>query len=440
MNSLFKTPEFKVGVLVLVVSGLIATMSLKVSESSGFLGGKKLWFTLENASGLIKNGSVHVAGIRVGVIQGIGLSDEGEARIDVIVQPGIRLTKSSKVQIRANGILGDKHIEIIPGNPNDPLLASGDRIEGVDDSASLDKLISEAGKITKSLVVVAENLKDATEGDDSKPIGKILKNVEMLTGDLSQLVRSKKGEVAEMITAMKSAMVRIDRAMVNIEEISTKINEGQGTIGRLINDEEMVDQLDTALTTFGNFADVANKLEVNIEAHTNVIPRIEGTRTYLGVSLNPGSDRFYEIGLVSTPQGPSQGLTRTTTVNNGAPTVTTEQTVYDNKYKFTAMFGKTFYNFGIKAGAIESKGGVGVEYHAWHRRIKFGVDAFDFDPDNEGEDFRLRPYVRYTLMKGVYIQGGGEDMLNERTRSTFFGAGVLLTSDDLKALISRVNL
>jgi phospholipid/cholesterol/gamma-HCH transport system substrate-binding protein len=441
MGSLLKTPEFKVGILVLIVGGLIAAMSIKVSESSGFIGGKKLWFSMENAAGLIKNGPVHVAGIRIGIVQKISLADDGRARIDVVVQPGVLLTKSSKIQIRPNGILGDKHIEIIPGNPNDPPLQDGDEIGGVDDTASLDKLIGDAGKVAKSLVVVADNLRDATEGDDSKPVGKILKNMERLTGDLAELVSSKKGEVGAMITTMKSAMERIDRAMVNIEQITEKINEGKGTIGRLINDEEMIDQLDTTLTTFGNYADMAQKTEVNIEAHSNFLTRQDATRTYLGVSIRPGTDRFYEVGVVSKPEGPASEITRTTVIDNGTPVVTEEKTVSENKYRFTVLFGKNFYNFGVKAGLIEGEGGVGLEYYAWHRRMKFGIDAFEFaHNDDDDRAFQLRPYLRYTFMKGVYVQGGGEDMLNERSRSLFLGAGVLLTSEDIKALLSQVNI
>lgn len=441
MSPLFKTPEFKVGVLVLIVSGIIATMSLQVSESAGFMGGKKLWFTLENAAGLIKNGPVHVAGIRVGVVKQIGLSDDGQARIDVIIQPHVRLTKSSKVQIRPNGILGDKHIEIIPGNPNDPLLVSGDRIDGVEDSASLDKLISQVSKVTSSLTVVVDNLRDATEGDDSKPVGKIIRNIENLTGDLAQLVREKKGEVGEIISNMKSAMARIDRAMVNIEQISTKINEGQGPIGRLINDESMGDSLDSTIETFGFFSDLTMKTDISLEAHTNSVPRQDGYRSYIGANIRTGLDRFYEVGLVTTPVGLTEETTATTTVGPGPATVTNTRIEYENKYRFTALFGKNFYNFGIKAGLIESSGGVGVEYTVLRKRLKFGVDAFDFGAnDDPDDDLKLRPYVRYNIMKGVFVQGGGEDMLNERKRSVFFGAGVFLTSDDLKGLLGRVNL
>lgn len=441
MVNMLRTPEFKVGMLVIIVGALIAGMSMKVSESSGFSGGKKLWFSLENASGLIKNGAVHVAGIRVGVVRNIGLDATGKARIDVVVQQGVQLSKSSKIQIRPNGILGDKHIEIIPGNPSDPMLQDGDQISGVDDAASLDKLIGDAGRVAKSLVVVADNLRDATEGDDSKPVGKILKNIEALTADLSELVRSKKGEVSEMISTMKSAMARIDRAMVNVEEISQKINEGKGTIGRLINDEELIDQLDTTITTFGNLSDLAFKTEVSIEGHYNILPRQDASRTYLGVRVQPGPDRFYEVGLVSKPGGPIEETTRTTVTNGGPPVIVNDKVVTENDYRFTLLFGKTFYNFGVKAGIIEGEGGVGLEYELWRKRIKLGLDAFDFNPDKSlDRDFQLRPYARYTFTKGVYIQGGGEDLLNEQTRSVFFGGGVFLGNEDLKAFISRINI
>jgi phospholipid/cholesterol/gamma-HCH transport system substrate-binding protein len=458
MSPWIKTPEFKVGLLVLVVSGIIGAMSLKVSESSGFIGGKKLWFNLENAAGLIKNGSVHVAGIRVGVIEKISLDDSnGQARIDVVIQPGVRLSKSSKIQIRPNGILGDKHIEIIPGNMTDPELANGDKIEGVEDSASLDKVLADAGKVAKSLVIVADNLRDATEGDPSKPLGKILKNIESLSGDLADIVRDKKGEVREIIDNVhsitenldevfgddsengfkqtaKRVMARLDNSMKNIDEISTRINEGKGTIGKLINDEEMVDSLDAAVTTYGNLADVFNKTDLSIEANSNYLERINKTRTYFGVRLQPALDRFYELGLVSTPDGPEYEKTTTTVTDGNTPVVVNEKTVYENKYKITALFGKNFYNFGIKAGVIQNTGGVGLEYWALRRQLKVGIDAFDF------EDFKLRPYIRYNIVKGIYIQGGGEDMTDSANRSFFIGGGVLLTSDDLKALISRVNL
>lgn len=456
MNPLLKTPEFKVGLLVLVVSSLIATMSLKVSESSGFMGGKALWFTLDNASGLIKNGPVHVAGIRVGVIKQISLDDSGMARIDVVVQPDVKLSRSSKVQIRPNGILGDKNIEILPGDPADPLLMNGERIVGIEDSASIDKLMSEVGKITKSLSVVADNLRDATEGIDDKPLGKIIKNVESLTGDIAGLMRDKRekfGEIVDNVHAIsetldevvndesdtgfkaswKRVVARLDNTMKNVDEISEKINSGKGTIGRLINDEETVNELNTAINGVNNLLDSANKLQSSFDFNSNYMSDFEKYRTYVGITLQPGADRFYELAITSTPEATEREST-TTTVTNGVPSTERALVQDPDKLKFTALFGKYFYNFGIKGGVIESSGGAGIEYYMLSRRLKIGVDAFDF------ERLHVRPYARFNVFHGLYLQGGGDLFNGAGNDGYFFGAGLFITNDDIKYALARVNI
>src|ERR1044072_3403228 len=112
-----KSPEFKVGLLVVVVGSLIAFMSMQVSEDPSYLGrSKKAWFLLKNAGGLVKNSAIKTAGIPVGIIKNITLQD-GQARIDITVKSDVHLTVSAVVEVAAQGILGDKHIEIYPGAP-----------------------------------------------------------------------------------------------------------------------------------------------------------------------------------------------------------------------------------------------------------------------------------------------------------------------------------
>ena len=193
------SPEMKVGLLVLIISGIIAGMSLRVSNDPSWLGSsKEAWFYIEDASGLVKNSNVSMAGINVGIIRDIKL-ENGQAKIDMILQGTIPVTKSARIEIRPNGILGDKHIEVISGDPRDPPLRSGEQILVVDDRASVDRLISEVSKITKSLSAVAENVKSATDGDTDKPLGRIINNIESITKDLAQLSRERKGEVGQIL-------------------------------------------------------------------------------------------------------------------------------------------------------------------------------------------------------------------------------------------------
>src|ERR1700744_5841236 len=113
-------------------------MALRSSQNRAFLGGSKdVWFLMDDASGLVKNSAVKMAGIDVGTIQDIKLQN-GRARIEMVIRSDTPATKSSRIEIRPNGILGDKHVEIVAGQPEDPPLRSGDQILIVDDKASID--------------------------------------------------------------------------------------------------------------------------------------------------------------------------------------------------------------------------------------------------------------------------------------------------------------
>src|ERR1044072_1145136 len=125
MASWLGTPEFKVGFLVIVVSGLIGVMAMKVSEGPSVFGGQKKYeFRADSAGGLILNSAVKMAGIKMGSIRDIILED-GHARIVIAVDKDAKITPSTEVILKADGILGDKHVELIPGKPGEEELPPG---------------------------------------------------------------------------------------------------------------------------------------------------------------------------------------------------------------------------------------------------------------------------------------------------------------------------
>lgn len=456
--NLLKTPEFKVGMLVVIVSALVGVMSMRVSESPNFVGGtKRIWFEVENAGGLIKKSPVNVAGIRVGIIEDITLKD-GKAIVLMAIRPDVVITQSSKIEIRANGILGDKHVEIIPGSLNDPVVKNQEQIVVVEDNASIDRLVTEVSKITKSLGQVVDNIRDATEGDDTKPIGRIVKNIENLTGDLSGLVKNKKDEVAQLIdhlnnisetlddmindrsdegfqSRFNNSMARLESALGNIDDISGKINRGEGTIGRLINDEETVEELNTAIAGINSFIDAGSKIQTSFDYYSHVLTNGDGVRSYIGVRIQPGLDRFYEVAGITSPDGLVTRFAQTNTVDGGTPVTTVQENRYDYQLRLTALFGKKFYNWTVKGGMMESRGGLGIEYNFYNNHMRFSFDAFDFQTPN------VRAYLRYSFFKGMYIVGGQQFIFESGNdnASSFIGAGLYLTNDDIKVLLSRIN-
>lgn len=454
--SFFGGTEFKVGSMVLAVSGVIAFMSVQVSDNPGWFRQKqRAWFMVPNAAGLVKKSTIKSAGIPVGAIESIELQD-GQARIEISVRKDIPLTSSAKVEIKSNGILGDKYVEIYPGAPTDPPLTVGGQILIIKDGASLDNVISQVGDISSSLKDVSDALREALTEDGTRKhvIGRIVKNIETLTGDLAELTTANKGklndiidQVREVTTTLdelindesdtgfrktwKNAMVRIDSTLKNIDEIAEKVNKGEGTIGKLINDETTVEELNSAISGVNSLFDTTSRIQMGVDFHSDYLNSIGKSRSYIGLRVQPGLDRFYEIAVIDDPAGVVERERQVATLNGGNPDTSEVEKTFYNKTKFTLLYAKNFWDFTLKGGLIESSGGVGAEYNLWRQRMRFSVEAFDFTRLN------LRASARLNLTRGLYLTGGLSDALDKNNaRSAYVGAGLFLTNDDLKLLLS----
>ncbi len=449
--------QFKVGALVIAVGGLIGYMSMQVSDDPSYLGNpRRAWFLMPSASGLIKNSAVKTAGINVGVIRDIRLQD-GQARIEITVKADIPLTTSAAIEVKSIGILGDKHVEISPGSPSDPPLADGAQIMIINDKGSLDNVMSQVGDIAKSLKDVAEVVRESIskDGTDKHVLGRIVKNIENVTEDLKQITGRNKDQISKIIDQVnsitstvdelvnddseaglkktwKKTLVRIDSTMKNIDEISSKINRGEGTIGKLINDETTVDELNTAIQGVSGLFDSASRIQTGFDFHGDYLGAFGATKSTIGIQIQPGLDRYYYIGIIDDPAGVVEK--NDTTISSAGAVVSDTTTVmkHYNKTRFTAVFAKNFWDWTIKGGLIESSGGFGLDYSFWRKRALISFEAFNFEKAN------LRLTAKYNLSHGFYLTGGLSDALDKNNqRSGYIGAGLFLTNDDLKLLLTR---
>jgi phospholipid/cholesterol/gamma-HCH transport system substrate-binding protein len=447
MASWLATPEFKVGFLVVIVSGLIGVMAMKVAEGPGIFGGqKRYFFRADSAGGLVQNSAVKMAGIKVGLIHDIVL-ENGRARIVIDIDGKTRLTEGTRVQLKADGILGDKHVELIPGDPNGAEIPSGGELIAAAGGGGVDDLMAEVARVAKSMNELMDTLNKATrDGDDSTRLGRIMANIEQLTADLRSVSSANKGKINDIIDRVhnlaknvdtyinEDSLARVDRSLKNIEEITSKLNKGEGTLGRLINDDQTVDELNSAIANVNKFLGGADKLQTSVDFHSEFMSN-DANKSFLGVKLQPGLDRYYELDFISD----SHGVTKEESVDadeNGTTTHSTYRKTYKNSFKLTALFAKNFWDFTLKGGLIENFGGVGVDYHILgSRNLLLSSEFFNFN------EMQIRAFLRYNFFKGVYVVGGGDNLLSKDggKASAFIGAGLFITNDDLKMLASKVS-
>lgn len=465
------TKEFKVGLFVALGLALIAYMSLHVNNDPSKLGRSTTYFVvLDNASGLVRNSNIKMAGIPVGIIDTITL-ENGKARVEMSLQGGLHVTRSASVEMLANGILGDKYLELQPGNPEDERIPEGGEITKVVDKGSFDAVLNQVGKIAKDMSEVSEAFKKATTGagDEDSPIGRIILNVEDVTADLKTLISEKKGSLGNIVDRFDSISVsidefinddsadgfkhnwkkmskslgKVDKILDNVEDITGKVNDGKGTLGKLVNDETTVDEINQAVKSVNKLVGAANKMELRLDYHSE-FHFDSSVKNYLGIGIHPGPDRFYLFQIIGDPKGRIEIVDQSQSVGGGAATDTATQTIFRNEFKFSAQYAKKFHNLTLRAGVFENAGGVAIDYDFFQKKLRLSAEAFDFSRE-EGVDVRL--FARYNFYGIFYAVGGGDDILNKgdntftQTRSNwFFGAGVNFTDDDLKLILSQVQL
>ncbi|MGD2246136.1 MAG: MlaD family protein, partial [Candidatus Aminicenantes bacterium] len=123
--------EIKIGIFLTAALLLIAIFIFIVGDLGVLFRkpGYPLIVSYDSATGLEKRAVVRMAGVKVGYVRDIRLKRR-KAEVELIISSGVFVPEGSRATLASIGLLGEKHIEILPGEGEESLEA-GDTIEGV---------------------------------------------------------------------------------------------------------------------------------------------------------------------------------------------------------------------------------------------------------------------------------------------------------------------
>jgi phospholipid/cholesterol/gamma-HCH transport system substrate-binding protein len=147
MNS-SKKLDWIVGIFVLVGLGAIATLSISIGGATySGKGGLTLYATFDEIGGLKDRAPVLIAGVKVGLVENISLSEDYRAKVQFDVDDTLMLPIDSSASIRTAGLLGDQFIHIELGAEEETLVA-GEEMAYTEDAIVIETLI---GKLVHNL-------------------------------------------------------------------------------------------------------------------------------------------------------------------------------------------------------------------------------------------------------------------------------------------------
>lgn len=128
-----------------VLTGFLAFvyMSLQLGEFSVFSMEKTYSVQAQfgNVSGLKRGAIVEMAGVNVGKVNNISLGENDQAKVQLQINNGVKITDDAIASIKTQGIIGDKYIKISQGGSED-LLVDGGFISETESAVDLEELVS----------------------------------------------------------------------------------------------------------------------------------------------------------------------------------------------------------------------------------------------------------------------------------------------------------
>jgi phospholipid/cholesterol/gamma-HCH transport system substrate-binding protein len=274
-----RTAEIAVGAVVLAA---VAVLVIGIYWLRDVASGRELrvWHVrFTQTGGLGKSDEVQVNGVRKGTVKDLYLRGD-QVLVDLALSEEIQLTTESRVSIRNVGLMGEKVISVdlsLAGRPyteRDTIqgiyeLGMGEVMAGMGETMSaVNALATELKNITaemnrgSAIAQTIENFRMTSEelrqllGENSDALSRTLRNFEAASATTKSLTTDREAELRRSLDQFSVAAdnmarltVRLDSLRTSIQGITTKIDDGEGTLGKLVNDDKLYSDVKTSVNS-----------------------------------------------------------------------------------------------------------------------------------------------------------------------------------------------
>ncbi len=202
--------ELKVGAFIAMGLGLTLLAIWLIGSTQNLFARRDPYFiVVKDAGGISQGAKVTISGLNAGSVESFSLSRDGSVRVNLSVSKRFEgsIRQDSIADVSTEGVLGDKLIAIAAGSEASPALSLGSEIPTRKES-SIQSLLHQGGRL-------------ATE------IGVLVRDLDHLSVEVRRQVKNG----------------HLSGSLQKIDSILGKIDQGNGTLGGLVNDPKLYDDV-----------------------------------------------------------------------------------------------------------------------------------------------------------------------------------------------------
>jgi phospholipid/cholesterol/gamma-HCH transport system substrate-binding protein len=207
----------------------------------------------DNLKGLHDGDDILMAGVRIGSVRQTHLAGRRAEAIFSIL-PEINIPNDAIATVATSSLLGSNHIEISVGSIGVPFLPPGAEIQ-TQKTVDMNEVIAKLGSLGDRLEQVVTDIGKNLGGGEN---GSLFKRID-------QLVTDNGPKLTETIS--------------NLQDITAKIRNGEGTFGKLVNDSKLHDDL---LASVGEIKGAASDARTFVSNAQSILDQVKSGKGALG--------------------------------------------------------------------------------------------------------------------------------------------------------------
>lgn len=285
--------EMKVGIFFVIGMIILGALTL---YAGGFEDWLKDRFTVHaffnKVDGLDVEDVVTLAGVEVGKVKGMRVAD---SRVEVVmlIDSDARVRKDAVARIESESLLGGKYVGLSMGSVDAPLLEDGDHLttEEVADLTQMLQNVAEVAEDLRTLVGDFNENQQKISDQITGILGENRENVRTTFETLARIMSENEEGIRETVLALQEAGPELMLAMENLNKIIAKVESGEGTIGKLVQDDSVFENIkelsaslnDASGTLTRILGDNEEDLRTIIASLSEVAPKLEATMNRIDV-------------------------------------------------------------------------------------------------------------------------------------------------------------
>ncbi|MXV52544.1 MCE family protein [Pedobacter sp. HMF7647] len=252
----------------------IAAVLTLGSKQKTFVAKVQIKAVFDDVSGLKQGNNIWFSGVKVGTIKAINLLGEKKVEVVMGIEEQVHkfIRKDATAKLGSEGLIGNKIVVISGGSAQSPQVVDGDQLK-VERVISTDDILNTLQENNKNLVAITSDFKSVSSkiANGEGTLGALLTNDQMA------------GNIKTMLSNLQTASQNTNKISAALNQFSGKLNNKDGLANQLLTDTVVFANLKSSVAQLQKTTETANQVAANLDKASG---KFNSTDNAVGTLLN----------------------------------------------------------------------------------------------------------------------------------------------------------